>query len=93
MKLKPYQELLKMGKEAIDASLAPVRARSAKKKAELEIAKLEEKIATLEMEINTLCSESDVDFGKIIKKQDELALQERRKKQFERIVEEMFPGK
>ena len=80
-----------MGKEAIDATLAPVRARSAKKKAELEIAKLEEQVATYDSELNTLCSEKEINFDKIIDKLDSIALVERRKKQFEKIVAEMFP--
>ena len=91
MKLTPYKKLLVMGKEAIDATLAPVRARSAKKKAELEIAKLEEQVATYDSELNTLCSEKEINFDKIIDKLDSIALVERRKKQFEKIVAEMFP--
>lgn len=80
-----------MGKEAVDTVLAPVRANSAKKKAELEIAKLDERIATLQSELTTCCSEQDIDFDKIIKKLDEIALAERRQGQFTTIVEEMFP--
>lgn len=91
MKLTPYKDLLKMGKEAIAATLAPVRANSAKKKAELEIAKLEEKLATAQTELNTLCAETELDFNKIIDKLDSIALTERRQKQFYRIIEEMFP--
>lgn len=91
MKLTPYQTLLTMGKEAINAALAPVRARSAKKKAELEIAKLEERVATLDSEMNTLCSEKDINFDRIIDKLDDIALVERRKTQFEKIIAEMFP--
>lgn len=90
-KLTPYKKLLTMGREAIDATLAPVRSRSAKKKAELEIAKLEERVATLDSQLNTLCSEKEINFDKIIEKLDEIALTERRKKQFEKIVSEMFP--
>lgn len=37
MKLKPYKEILKMAKEAIDETLAPVRAKKAKKQAELKM--------------------------------------------------------
>jgi DNA polymerase III delta prime subunit len=91
MKLTPYKTLLTMGKEAINAALAPVRAMSAKKKAELEIAKLDERMATLESELNDLCSVKEIDYDKIINKLDEIALAERRKKQFEKIVNEMFP--
>ena len=80
-----------MGKEAIDNALAPVRAFSAKKKAELEQAKLDERIATLESELTSVCSEKELDFDKIIDKLDDIALSERRKVQLEKIISEMFP--
>jgi two-component sensor histidine kinase len=90
-KLTPYTKLLKMGREAVDSALAPIRANSAKKKAEHEMAKLEERIATMESEIHTKCSEKELDFDSIINSLDEIALAERRKAQFERIIGEMFP--
>ncbi len=90
-KLTPYKKLLVMGREAVDAALAPVRAFSAKKRAELEQAKLDERIATLETELTAACSEKELDFNKIIDKLDDIALSERRKAQFEKIVGEMFP--
>lgn len=93
MKLTPYEQIITMGKEAIDSALAPLRARSVKKKAELEKAKLDERIATLESEVNVLCSSKDVDFEAIIRKMDEIGLMERKQKQFEKIIAEMFPEK
>lgn len=92
MKLTPYKKLLTMAKEAVDTALAPVRANAAKKQAELEMAKLDERIATLQSELTTVCSQRDVDFNKIIEKLDDIALAERRKAQFEKIVSEMFPA-
>ena len=80
-----------MGKEAVDAALAPVRAHSAKKKAELEVAKIEERIATLQSELTVVCSDKDVNFDRIIDKLDDIALAERRKEQFAKIIGEMFP--
>jgi len=91
VKLKPYKEILKMAKEMIDETLAPVRAMRAKKQAELEVAKMDEKIATHEAKIQEICTEKDINFDKLISAQDELALMERRKKQFARIIEELFP--
>jgi len=91
MKLKPYKEVLKMCKEKIDDVLAGPRAQRAKKQAELEICKLEESICSQEQKINELCMEKDLDFKKIIDAQDQLALSERRKKQFVKIINEMFP--
>lgn len=91
MKLKPYKDILKMAKEKIDESLAPVRANRAKKQAELEIAKMDEKMASQEAKIFELCASKEIDFDKIIQAQDEYALMERRKKQFGKIIKEMFP--
>lgn len=92
MTLTPYKKLLTMAKEAIDATLAPVRAHAAKKQAELEMAKLDERLATLESELNDICARRDVDFSLIIDKLDDIALAERRKGQFEKILREMFPA-
>ncbi len=92
MKLRPYKEILRMTKEKIDDSLAPIRAMRARKQAELEIAKMDERIVTKEAKINELCTEKELSFDKIIDAQDELALMERRKKQFEKIIAEMFPN-
>ena len=91
MKLKAYKEILRMTKEVIDDALAAPRAHRAKKQAELEIAKLDEQIATTEAKIHELCSQKDLNFDSIIAAQDDLALKERRKKQFDKIIGEMFP--
>ena len=91
MRLKPYKEILKMAKEKVDETLAPMRANRAKKQAELEMAKIDEKMATKAAEIVELCSAKEIDFEHIINRQDEYSLLERRKKQFHKIIEEMFP--
>ena len=90
-KLTPYKDILKMAKEAIDDALAPVRANRAKKQAELEIAKLEERIASQEAKVQEVCAEREINFDKLINTLDDLALLERRKKQFGKILVEMFP--
>lgn len=90
-KLTPYRKLLTMTKEAVDAALAPVRSHAAMKQAELEVAKLDERIATLQSELDGLCSQKELNFDAIIKKLDEIALAERRQKQFGTIIAEMFP--
>lgn len=91
IKLTPYREALKMGKEKIAAALVPIRAKRARKKAELEMCKLEEKIATGEANLHEMCAEEDLNFEAIIEKQDDLALLMRRKEQYEVILEQMFP--
>lgn len=91
MTLKPYVEFLKMAKEKVDEHLAPIRAIRAKKQAELEVAKMDEKIASQEAKVQEFCSVKEIDFNAIIQAQDELALMERRKKQFENLILELFP--
>ena len=51
----------------------------------------EEKIITQESKVMEIASTHPVDFDRMIKALDELALMERRKKQFEKIKNEMFP--
>lgn len=92
MKLQPYAKLLTMTKEAIDKTLAPSRSKSQHLKAQLEVSKLEERVATLEKEITEACSEKELNYDKLIDKLDELALVERRLKQFGKIIEELFPA-
>ena len=91
MKLPRYKDVLKMTKEKIDETLAPVRARQAKKQAELEVAKLDERILTMESEITKLCTENPIPFERLIDKQDAMKLAERRRKQFGTIIEQLFP--
>jgi hypothetical protein len=90
MKLPKYKDVLKMAKEAVDDALAPVRCMRAKKQAELEMAKLDEEIATKEAKIHELCTGKEVNFANLIEMQDQLALIERKKKQYQKILDEMF---
>lgn len=92
MKLTPYKELLAMTKEKIDEALAGSRANTALCKAQLEVAKIDEALATSQGKINELCSSKELDFNAIIDQLDEVALAERRKGQFQKIMDEMFPG-
>jgi len=91
MKLKPYDEILKMGKEAVDAMMLPIRARQMRKAGELEMAKLEEKQLSLQNEITMLCAENPIKYEKILDRMDELALVERRIQQFQGILNDLFP--
>jgi hypothetical protein len=91
MKLPSYKEVLKMGKEKLEETLIPVRANKAKKQAELEMCDLEEKLATKTAEIAELCSAKELNFKKIIEAQDELGLLERKKTQYQNILDQMFP--
>ena len=91
MKLKSWKEYAAMTKEKINETLAPLRAIREKKKAELAIAQLEEKIATQQAKIEEMCTADSIDFDKLINFQDELALNERKVKQFKEIISQLFP--
>lgn len=89
--VKPFREIISMSKEKLDEALAPIRARSARAKADLEIAKLDEKLVGVETEIHKLCAEKELDFNKISDKLDEYALAERRRDQITGLIKQLFP--
>ena len=80
-----------MGKEKVSRALAPVKANRAKAQAELEMCKIDEEIATKEAELHEEACNENVSFPKIIDLQNKLGLLERKKKQYGKILEEMFP--
>ena len=91
MKLKPFAQLIKMSKEKLDEAMAPIRAHKVKTQAQLEMAKIDESLVTLETEIQEMCAQKDINFNALIKKLDDVAILERRKKQYAKIVNELFP--
>ena len=91
MKLISYKEALTMGKEKIREAMVPVKVNRAKKQAELEMCKLDEQIATKEAAIQDATCAEDLNFAGIINMQDSLALLERKKTQYQKILDEMFP--
>lgn len=90
--VRPFREIISMSKEKLDEALAPIRARSARAKADLEIAKLDEKLVGVETEIHKLCAEKELDFNKISDKLDEYALAERRRDQITGLIKQLFPA-
>lgn len=91
MKLTAYSKILKMGKEAVQASMAPIRSREMRKKAELEQCQIESKIVEAEQKIQDICSGYPIDFDGLILQVDKKALLERRLKQYGEIIDQMFP--
>ena len=89
--VKSYKELIALSKEKLDEALAPIRARAAKAKADLELAKTEEKMVALETDVQKLCAEQELNFDKIITKIDEYDLLERRQKQVRTLIDDLFP--
>lgn len=91
--VKPFVEVLKYTKEMLDDALAPIRARSAKAKADMVSAKLEEQMLTLEREIHEACASKDIDFDAVIAKIDKYDLTERKRNQVAKLIADLFPTK
>jgi hypothetical protein len=91
MKLKPFREIIAMSKEKLDEAMAPIRARQVKSKAEMEMAQLDADILTKETEVQEMCALKDINFKGLLAKLDEIALLERRKKQYGKVLGELFP--
>lgn len=91
MKLKPFKDLIAMSKEKLDEALAPIRARKVKTQADMKKAEIDEKIVVLESEVQEMCSVKEIDFDNLFDKLDKIALLERRKKQYDKILGELFP--
>lgn len=90
--VKSFKELVSMTKEKLDEAMIPLRVRAAKARAEGEVIKLEEKLLNLETKINEACAAKEPDFNKIAELIDEYELAERRKKQIDALVAQLFPA-
>lgn len=90
MRLTSYKKILGMTKEAIDKTLVPIRAKQAKQQGELEMMKIEEQILKMESEIQEITVKHPLDYDALLSKLDKVALLERRKKQFGRVINELF---
>lgn len=91
MKLRAFKEIIGMSKEKLNQALAPIRARKVKTQAEMKKSEVEEKIVVLEAELHEMCSVTEIDFEELVDKIDEIALLERRKKQYDKVLNELFP--
>ncbi len=93
MQLKPFKEIISLSKEKLNEAMAPIRAKQVKSKAELEMAKLEADILNKETAVQEMCAEKDIDLSKLLDKLDEIALLERRKAQYKKVLDQLFPEK
>lgn len=91
-KLKPLKDLLAMSKEKLNEAMAPVRARKIKAQAELELAKLDTELIELESSVQESFTGEAIEFPKLLDKLDRIALLERRKKQYDKVLGELFPA-
>ena len=92
MQIKPFKELIALSKEKLDEAMAPIRARQVKAQAELEMSTLDSDALTLELKVQELCVEKKIDFKKLLDTLDEVALIERRKEQYRKVLEQLFPA-
>ena len=88
--LMKYKDVISLAKDKIKETMAPLRAREMKKKAELEVCKLDSEIIEKEQKIQEFAAEYPIDFDKILDAIDELDLIKRRQEQFGKIITEMF---
>jgi hypothetical protein len=91
MKLKPFAEIIAMSKEKLSEALAPIRARKVKSQAELEMAKLDDELIRLEASIQEQTAKEEINFPQLLDQLDKVGLLERRKKQYQKVLSELFP--
>lgn len=91
MELRPFKELISLSKEKLNEAMAPIRARHVKAKADLEMSKLDADILNRETKIQEMCIDKDIDLPKLIDELDEIALLERRRDQYSKVLNQLFP--
>ena len=91
MKLKPFAEVISLSKEKLAEALAPMRARKVRSQAELEMAKIDEELIRLEADVQEDCAKDSINFPALLDKLDKVALLERRKTQYTKVLSELFP--
>lgn len=95
MELKPFKELISYTKEKMTEVMAAPRARRLKAQAEAEMSDLDIEVLTLEGKIEeslvTEDSYKNFSFKNLLSQLDQLALLERRKKQYAKVLKQLFP--
>lgn len=84
------RELLKLAEDGIKEVKLPFKLRKEKKNLESWVLDHEERIATLEAEIEDLKCKEDLSVDRILDKEDAKELAERRLKQGQELMKELF---
>lgn len=92
MQLKPFKEIIAMSKEKLNEAMAGPRARKVQAQAEVKKAELDCRILTLETEAQELWTVKDIEFDRYFEKLDEIGLLERRRKQYDITLGQLFPN-
>lgn len=85
-----YKDLLSKGKEAIAALELPFKVKKEHKQLEMKILELEQQIAKDELTIQEQKSTSPIDWDKLIRAMDTMALNERRLGLLQNLEIELF---
>ena len=85
-----YEDLLKLGKEALDLVKIPFEVRKARKDVEKEVITIEQKIAEKDAEINNAKSARPFILKTILDAIDDKEILERELKQVNELLEELF---
>ena len=97
MELKSFKEAISYSKEKLTEVMAAPRARRLKAQAEAEMSDLDIEILTLEGKIEESIIAEDsyknFSFNSLLENLDKLALLERRKKQYTKVLAQLFPEK
>lgn len=83
-------DLIKLGKEALDAVQAPFKVRKDRKNLEGWIIDREQSIAELENKIQELKGDPNFNVDSVLNAIDKLELENRRLKQGQQLLEELF---
>lgn len=92
MSLMKYSDVLKLCKEKVAETMAPLRAKEMKKKGELEVAQLESKLAQEDQKVQEIATKYPLDFNALSDALDERDLVERRRDQLVTILKDLFPS-
>lgn len=95
MQLRPFKEIVSYTKEKVTEVMAAPRARRLKAQAEAEMSDLDIEIITLEGKVEESLFAEDsyknFSFKTLLEQLDKLALLERRKKQYSKVLKQLFP--
>lgn len=94
MKILPFKELVALTQKGIDKAMAPIRAKQLQSQAELEMLKIDAEILTTETDIQETFTNKDVKeiyLPGILDKLDRIAILERRKAQYKKLLDSLFP--
>jgi oligoendopeptidase F len=84
--------MLAMSKEKLDEALAPIRAKRFKAQAALEQSKIETELLEKESKVQEKLTAKEPCLSQVLDILDEIALLERRKEQYDKVLEQLFPN-